>query len=205
MSRYTGPKAKLCRREGMNIIGTAKYTKILTRKNYPPGSHGKRGLRKLSEYASQLREKQKLSRMFGLSRKQLTNYYKKANSMTGATSDNLLELIEKRLDNVIYRAGLALTRYQARQFASHGLFMVNGKRVTIPSIIVKAGDKIEVRPRSKTSKVFADIQKENAKYRPPSWLTVDVKKLLIDIKDVPTKDHFEQAIDAQKIVEFYSK
>ena len=205
MARYTGPKAKLCRREGVNLFGSAKYTKILTKKNYPPGMHGKSRMKKPSEYATQLREKQKLSRIFGISKKQLTNYYKKANSMQGATSDNLLLLIERRLDNLLFRSGLALTRMQARQFASHGLFMLNGKRVTIPSIQFKVGDKIEVRPRSKTSKVFELIQKENAKYRPPNWLNVDTKKLLVEVKDLPGRDNFEQAVDAQKIVEFYSK
>lgn len=205
MARYTGPKAKICRREGINLFGTAKYTKILTKKNYPPGVHGKKGVRKMSEYASQLREKQKLTRIFGLSKKQLTNYYKKANSMAGATSDNLLTLIERRLDNTLFRAGFALTRQQARQFAGHGLFTINGKRVTIPSILVKVGDKIQVRSRTKNSKVFEGILKENTKYRPPSWLNVDQKNMLAEVKDTPARDHFEQAVDAQKIVEFYSK
>ncbi len=205
MARYTGPKGKQCRREGVNLFGTQKYVKIMTRKGNPPGIHGGKGGRKPTEYSGQLREKQKLSRMFGISKRQLTNYYKKALKLTGATSDHLMRLIETRLDNVIYRAGFALTRFQSRQFATHGLFLVNGRRVNVPSISVKVGDKIEARPRSKTSKVFELIHKENAKYRSPGWLIVDPKRLYVEIKAMPSKDDFEQTIEPQKVVEFYSK
>jgi small subunit ribosomal protein S4 len=205
MARYTGPKAKLCRREGENLFGSAKYTKILTKKNYAPGAHGKTRVGKSSEFASQLREKQKLARMFGLSLRQMTKYFDKASRAGGSSSVNLLSLIERRLDNAIYRAGLAMTRMQARQFASHGLLSVNGVRVTIPSIQLSPGDQIEVRQRSKQSKVFEDIRKENAKYNAPSWMNADRQKLTIEIKDIPAKEHFEQSVDAQKIVEFFSK
>lgn len=205
MGRYTGPKAKLCRREGTNLFGSAKYTKILTKRNFAPGSQAGARTGKPSEFANQLREKQKLARMFGISAKQLETYFKKASRMPGVTSNHLLALIESRLDNVLYRAGFALTRMQARQSASHGHVMLNGKRVTIPSINIRPGDKIEIREKLKQSKLFEDVLKENAKYKAPSWLQADQKKLSIEILDLPGVDHFEQTLDTQKIVEFYSK
>lgn len=205
MSRYTGPKAKLCRREGMNLFGSEKYTKILGKKPYAPGQHAKNKTGKPSEYSTQLREKQKLARMFGVNMRQLTRYYQEASRRTGSTSDNLLSLLETRLDNAIYRAGLAMTRFQSRQFASHGIFMVNGRRATVPSMAVSPGDVIEARPRAKNSKMFENILRDNAKYKAPSWLNSDMKNLKIEVKEVPKYEHFEKEIDAQKIVEFYSK
>src|SRR3989338_5813556 len=133
MSRYTGPRARHCRRFGVNIYGSDKYDKVLAKRNYPAGMHGKNLFGKKSEYRKQLDEKQKARFMYGITERQFRNYYLKAERSTGVTGEELLRLLECRLDNVIYRAGFAATRAQARQMACHGLMMVNGKRVTIPS------------------------------------------------------------------------
>jgi small subunit ribosomal protein S4 len=204
MARYRGPKARLCRREGVNLFGSAKYTKILTKRPTAPGEPPKmRG--KKSEYALQLREKQKLRYMFVLTEKQFRGYFNKASRMSGVTSDNLMMQLEVRLDNALYRSGLALTRFQARQFASHGLFLVNGRRVTIPSFKLKVGDKVEVRSRSKSSKVFTENIEELSGYNPPRWLQVDIKDLFFTVKALPEVTDFEQLIDTQKIIELYSR
>jgi small subunit ribosomal protein S4 len=149
MARYTGPKARLCRKFGENIFGNAKYDKILAKRKFPPGQHGKNMRRKLSDYGVHLREKQKLRSTYCLMEKQFKNYFVKAAKATGVTGDNLMQLLERRLDNVVYRLGFAVTRMQARQFVTHGHFMVNGKKVDIPSFLVKVGDIIEVRPKSR--------------------------------------------------------
>ncbi|MCF7905975.1 30S ribosomal protein S4 [Candidatus Gracilibacteria bacterium] len=204
--RYTGPKARLCRREGVNLFGSPKYQKLLGRNPNIPGMHGGKRLGKLSEYAKQLREKQKAKRMFGLSEKQFKNYFTKASGGQGVTGDTLLELLERRLDNVLYRSGLALTRMQARQFASHGLFLVNGRRTDVPSFQVRVGDIIEVRPSKAGSPVFSKNREElGADHTPPSWLKVDSKKLSIEVIDIPVTSHFEALIEPQLIVEYYSR
>ena len=159
----------------------------------------------LTEYAKQLREKQKAKRMFGLSERQFQRYFDRAARAVGVTGGVLLQLLESRLDNVLFRAGLALTRMQARQFISHGLFLLNGRRVDIPSILIKTGDKIEVRPKSKDSPVFLKNIEELKSLDVPSWLKVNTKKLTIEVGDLPTDEHFEKAIDVQMIVEFYSR
>jgi small subunit ribosomal protein S4 len=202
MSRYTGPKKRLCRREGLNLFGSKKYN--LTKKNYPPGLHGpKSSFGKPSEYARQLREKQKLRRIFGVTERQLGNYYKKAASKKEITGDALLGLLEKRLDNVVYRAGFAETRMQARQIVNHGHFRLNGKRINIPSYQVKIGDKIEVRDKSKSSPLFKDIEKK--KIKPAAWLKVDTAKLITEvIRELELPD-LEKSIQTNLIVEFYSK
>jgi len=204
--RYTGPKARLCRKEGVNLFGSPKYQKILGRNPNIPGMHGGKRLGKTSEYAKQLREKQKAKRMFGIAEKQFANYFAKASRMHGVTGDILLELLERRLDNVLYRAGFALTRAQARQFASHGLFLVNGRRVDIPSYEVRIGDKIEVRPSRASSSIFQKNRDElGANLQVPSWLKADSKKLSVEIMEIPTRQNFEAIIEAQLIVEFYSR
>ncbi len=204
--RYTGPKARLCRREGVNLFGSPKYQKILGRNPNIPGMHGAKRRGKLTEYAKQLREKQKAKRMFGLSEKQFHKYYDRADRSKEVTGDKLLELLERRLDNVLYRAGIALTRSQARQFASHGLFLVNGKRIDIPSCEVKIGDKIEVRESRKGSPVFTKNQEELGENNDvPSWIKADPKRLAIEIVELPATQHFEKLIEPQLIVEFYSR
>jgi len=125
--------------------------------------------------------------------------------MKGQTGDNLLQKLECRLDNTIYRAGFAMTRLQSRQFVGHGLFLVNGKRVTVPSYQVKPGDKISARPRAKTSPVFAPIIESNDKYMPPAWLRVNASALEVEVVSLPAPDAFEQAIDVRQVIEFYSR
>ncbi len=203
--KYTGPKARLCRREGFNLFGSDKYQKIMSRRSTIPGAHGGKRQGKFTEYAKQLREKQKLKRMFGLSEKQFRRTFDLAESKPGVTGENLLRLLEQRLDNVVYRAGLAVTRMQARQFVSHGLFLLNGRRVDIPSIMVRVGDKIEVRQKSQKSPVFAENLEVNEKYRAPSWLKVNGKSLSIEIENNPSIEHCEQAVNPQMVVEFYSR
>ena len=203
--RYTGPKARLCRREGVNLFGSPKYQKALDRKPGIPGIHGVKRMGKLTEYAKQLREKQKAKRIFGLSEKQFRRNYDKASRMQGVTGDNLLQLLERRLDNVVYRAGFALTRQQARQVVSHGHLMANGRRVDVPSIDVRPGDVYEIRDRSKKSGLFSKVFEENEKYEAPSWIKVDRKKMTIEILELPDADHYEKMIEPRMIVEFYSR
>lgn len=203
--RYTGPKARQCRREGVNLFGSPKYQKILARAQNIPGMHGGKRLGKMTEYAKQLREKQKAKRMFGLSEKQFRKYFDLADRSKAVTGDRLLELLERRLDNVVYRAGLAMTRMQARQFVSHGLFTVNGRRVDIPSIQVREGDVIEVRDSRKKSPVFKSNKEELEGYDVPDWLKVDAGALKIEVIGLPEAKHFEQMINTQPIVEFYSR
>jgi len=203
--KYTGPKARLCRREGFNLFGSDKYQKIMGKRSTIPGVHGGKRQGKFTEYAKQLREKQKLKRMFGLSEKQFRRTFDLADRKPGVTGGNLLKFLEQRLDNVVYRSGLAVTRMQARQFVSHGLFMLNGRRVDIPSIMVREGDKIEVRPKSKKSPVFAENLNINEKYKAPSWLKVDLKSFTIEVISEPSIEHCEQAVNPQMIVEFYSR
>lgn len=203
--KYTGPKARLCRREGFNLFASDKYQKIMGRRPGIPGLHGGKRLGKMTEYAKQLREKQKAKRMFGLSEKQFRRTFDKASAMSGITGENMLQLLERRLDNVLFRSGFAATRMQARQFASHGLFMLNGRRIDVPSVQLRVGDVIEVRPKSKNSPVFKKNLEDLGKADAPTWLKVDAKKLQIEVTDLPAVQHFEQAIESQMIVEFYSR
>lgn len=203
--RYTGPKARLCRREGVNLFGSDKYQKILARSGNIPGMHGDKRRSKMTEYGKQLREKQKAKRMFGLSEKQFRRSFDKASRMKGVTGFHLLQLLELRLDNVVYRAGFAMTRAQARQFVSHGLFTVNGRRVDVPSIQVRSGDVIEVRDSRRGSPVFRKNLDELQGYNAPDWLKSDTKKLQVEILNLPNETHFEALINPQMIVEFYSR
>jgi small subunit ribosomal protein S4 len=208
MARYTGPKAKICRREGISIAAFGNYDgaamRAVQKKNYPPGHKGKKGsFSKPSEYQKQLREKQKAKRIYGVLEKQFRKYYKKADSSEQATHVAILTILEKRLDSVVYRAGLAETRRQARQIASHGLLKLNGKRINIPSIEVQIGDKIEVREKSQKSPLFELTKKQ--KPRAPRWLKVDLKSLSLEVIRDPERDDLEKIIEAQLIVEFYSK
>ena len=206
--RYTWPKKKLCRREGINLFGTDKYD-LNKGKRQPLRS------RKASEFGTQLRKKQLAKRMFGLSEKQFAGYYKKAqkSKAPGTTWDKMLRLLELRLDNVVYRSGFARTRMQARQFVWHAHFTLNGVKVTIPSIIVKVGDVVELRPKLMESALYKSLLEELEEYAKESkgkitstkWIDVDVKKLKITVNALPEKDDFEEIIDIQKIIEFYSK
>lgn len=204
MSRYTGPKGRLVRRFGVDIFGTTKMTKLLEKRPQGPGMHGASRSAKASEYKKQLLEKQKLRLMYGLTEKQLRNYYLKAASKLGATGTELMKMIERRLDNVVYRSGLAKTRAQARQMVSHGLFTLNGRRVTVPSIQVRENDMIEVRSRLKESPLFVSV-KEEKDFDHARWLKSDQKALKTEVSALPEDKDLDQLIETQLIVEYYSK
>lgn len=204
--KYTGPKARRCRRQGMNLYGSDKYDKILQRKPYGPGRSPRfRPTGKPSEYSIQLKEKQKARDIYGLSESQFRRLYDAASKIPGQTGDVLKQMLERRLDNVVYRAGFAMTRLQSRQFVSHGVFLVDGVRVTTPSFQVKPGMVITARPRMKTSPVFPPILTAHEKYMPPSWLKVDAKALKLEVTAIPAADNAEKAVEMRQIVEFYSR
>lgn len=206
--RYTGPKARRVRRQGFNIYGADKYDKILQKKPYPPGMQaaGRKGKVKLSEYGKQLLEKQKVCGMYGVHDKQLRGIYAEASQTLGQTDSMMHTLLERRLDSTLFRAGFAKTRIQSRQFISHGLFTVNGVRVTIPSYRVKPGDKVQVRTVRKGSPVFGPILAAHEKYMPPDWLKVDAAALTFEVRAIPAEEkHFEQGVDMRKVIGFYSR
>lgn len=204
MSRYTGPVTRISRRLGVALFtnGESK-NKAYSKKNYKPGQHGQKRFAQMSEYSKQLFEKQKARFMFGLSEKQSRKYYQMATKSNEITGIKYLSLIEQRLDNVVYRAGLAQTRPQARQIVNHGLIRLNGKRAKVPSILVKVGDKFEIREKSKDSKLFEELKK--AKHKAPKWIKVELSGLKGEITGVPDKDDIENIIEHQLITEYYSK
>jgi small subunit ribosomal protein S4 len=204
MSRYTGPKGRLVRRFGVDIFGTGKMSKLLEKRPQAPGMHGANRQAKASEYKKQLLEKQKMRLMYGLTEKQLRNLYLKAITKKEATGVVLMRMVESRLDNVIYRAGFAKTRAQARQMVNHGIWTLNGRRVSIPSITVREGDNIEVRTKLKASPLFAAV-KEEKDFEFARWLKSDQKALKTEVASLPTAEDLDQLIDTQLIVEYYSK
>jgi len=202
--RYTGPKMRLVRREGINLFGNEKFDANKIKKNYKPGMHGPKGsFSKKSEYARQLREKQRLKIMFGITERQLFNYFKKASTMKEITGNALLKLLEKRLDNVIFKAGMAKSRPQARQMVSHGLFNVNGRKVNVPSFHVEIGDKFEAIGRIKKSKLFSELEKQ--RFAPAKWLKVDNKTLSGEMTREIEAPELEQGVQASLVIEYYSK
>ncbi len=204
MSRYRGPVTKLSRRLGLMLFtnGESK-TKAFNKKRYKPGEHGQKRFTKISEYNKQLQEKQKARFMYGISEKQCSNYYKSAAKSDEVTGVKFMKLLEQRLDNVVFRAGIASTRPQARQMVSHGLIIHKGKKAKTPSIQVKVGDIYEVKEKSKSSPIFDEVKK--SKPRAPKWLNIDVKTLKGEVVALPEKDDIERGIDSQLITEFYSK
>ncbi|MDR1197229.1 MAG: 30S ribosomal protein S4 [Candidatus Nomurabacteria bacterium] len=205
MARDRSPIVKQSRREGVALA--PKANKVMVRKSGIPGQHAHGRAGKPSLYLTQLREKQKVRRMYGLLEKQFSNLMKEADKMSGLSGENLLKLLELRLDNVVYRAGFANTRRASRQLVSHGHFTLNGRRVDIPSIRVKVSDEIEVRPKSKTSGYFkglGEIVKDAAAVN-IGWLKADPKKMTIKITGTPTREEAEQDINEQLIVEYYSR
>ena len=205
MARFTGPKAKVCRRFGENIFGPAKYDKILNKRKFPPGQHGKTQRRKISDYGLHLKEKQKLRYTYCLLEKQFRNYFFKAAKMTGVTGDILLQILERRLDNVVYRLGFAVTRMQARQFVNHGHVRVNGKKVDIPSFLVKAGDTIEIREKSRSIKAIKEAVERTETSSPFSWLSVDKENMRGQFLTIPAAAEIPVSVDTRLIVEYYSK
>lgn len=203
MARYTGPTARRWRRLGQvppDGSGTA-----VTRRNYPPGQHGLRRGAKVSEYGTQLREKQKAKYTYGILERQFINYYRKADAKTGVTGDNLMQLLEQRLDNVVFRLALGETRAQARQTVTHGHVLVNGKKVDIPSYSVSIGEEITLSERF--AKGFKErVEVETLKgAQVPDWLELDPKQPSGKVRALPTRSDIEATINEQLIIEYYSR
>ncbi len=208
MARYTGPACKLCRREGVKLyLKGERCTSgkcAIDRRNTAPGQHGA-GNKKMREYGKQLREKQKAKRYYGVLEKQFLNYFKEADRKEGMTGENLLTLIERRLDNVVYRMGMASSRKEARQLVLHEHLELNGKKVNIPSIIVKAGDVVAVRENfrgSEKCKALAEALKDKTA---PKWLDVNKDSLTAKVVALPARDDIDFDFEEQLIVELYSK
>ena len=201
MARYTGPITKKSRRLGTDLVGGDK---AFERRSYPPGMHG-RGRIKESEYLLQLREKQKARFAYGVLEKQFRRYYEEAQRKSGKTGEILLQILESRLDNVIYRAGFASTRRQARQLVVHGHFLVNGKKVNIPSYRLTPYDIIDVRPKSLNLDVFVIARETHHERVVPAWLTVRPNRMRILVHQLPTREQIVVDVAEQLIVELYSK
>ena len=203
MARYTGPRARICRRLEFPVFESSKFASL--RKSYPPGQHGQSRRRKLSNYGIQLREKQRIKYLYGILEKQFRNYFKKASSKEGATGDNLLFSLESRLDNTIYRLGLASTRNAARQLVTHKHFLVNNRIVNIPSYSLKEGDMIQVRDKSKKNNIFLDSMRRIKSDNPMPWLTLDKSKLTGLFDKTPVREEIIEPLNEQLVVELYSK
>ncbi|NLY84781.1 MAG: 30S ribosomal protein S4 [Tissierellia bacterium] len=207
MSRYTGPVCRLCRREGMKLYlkGDKCFSDKcpVTRRSNAPGQHGQMR-KKPTEYGMQLREKQKVKRFYGISESQMRKYFKMADKMKGITGENLLRLLELRLDNVVYRMGFASSRAEARQLVTHGHFLVNGAKVDIPSVLLKVGDKIEVKEKSRSSEKFKDLVEKHSG-NTVKWVEVDIEQLRGSIVAEPTREDIDIPIEEHLIVELYSK
>lgn len=207
MARYTGPVCKLCRREGMKLFlkGEKCLTKCtLERRPSPPGPHAQRR-RKVSDYALQLREKQKAKRYYGVLERQMKNYFERAARRTGVTGEALLQRLEARLDNVLYRAGFAKSRAQARQVVGHRHVMLNGRTASIPSMALAPGDVVGIRERSRGRPLLQEMQTWAKSQRVPSWLRSDPDKYEIRVLQLPTRDQIETQVNEQLVVEHYSR
>lgn len=209
MARYTGADCKLCRREGMKLF--LKGTKCSTnkcafeKKGYAPGQHGQKRRFKQSEYSVQLREKQKVKRMYGLLERQFHNYFEKAEQAKGITGENLLRMLECRLDNIVYRLGLAPSRAAARQLVKHRHFVVNGKAVDVPSFQVKSGDEIQVVEKSRQLDIIHDSMKRVREGKLVTWLSLDKAQMKGSLLEVPVRENIPVNVNEQLIVELYSK
>ena len=206
MARYTDANCRLCRREGQKLFlkGERCYSGkcAIEKRNYAPGQHGQ-SRKKVSDYGLQLREKQKAKRFYGMQEKQFRNLFDKAARKQGKTGENLLILLETRLDNVVYRMGLSLTRREARQLVVHGHFTVNGKKATAPAMQLKAGDVVKVKEKSTSSPKFKEVKEMSITV--PSWMTVDVEKLEGKVIAMPNREDIDTPIAEHLIVELYSK
>ena len=209
MARYTGSVCRLCRREGCKLFlkGEKCYGPKCTvnARPTPPGEHGQARQRKMSEYGMQLREKQKCRRAYGLLETQFYKTYERATNMKGITGDNLLSLLERRLDNVVYRSGLGASRPQARQLVLHGHILVNGKKVDVPSYTVEENDVITVRAKSKEMLHFKAVREGNASRILPKWLTFNADELTATVVALPVREDIDFALQENMIVEFYSR
>ncbi len=207
MGRNLDPKCKQCRREGRKLFlkGERCFSPkcAMIRKAYPPGQHGQTRRRGFSEYGIQLREKQKVRRIYGLMEKQFRKYFDQASRMKGEAGSVFISLLERRLDNVVYRLGFASSRNLARQLVSHGHFLVNGKKIDIPSYSVKEGDIISI--KNKKILVFSELENTLKNYQFPAWLFMDLKKMEGKMLSIPTRQEIDLAADTQLIVEYYSR
>ncbi|MFA6410755.1 MAG: 30S ribosomal protein S4 [Candidatus Buchananbacteria bacterium] len=209
MTKLLDSKCKKCRREGAKLFlkgdrcSTPKCA--IVKRNYPPGVHGPKGKKRSTEYGGQLREKQKAKRIYGLAERQFRNYYYKAIKQKGDTGQIMQQLLQLRLDNVIYQSGLAKSRAQARQMITHGLFYVNNKKVNIPSFQVKSKDEITVKPSKTQAKPFAELDKKINLEKIPSWIHLDLKNVAVKILQRPEGSDLDLSYNPRLIVEFYSK
>ena len=214
MARYTGPVCRLCRREGMKLYlkgarcdsPKCPIVKRQPAKNFPPGQHGQRRTRRPSEFGLQLRKKQKVRRFYGIMESQFHKHFVEAERRGGVTGDNLLQILESRLDNVVYRMGFADSRRQARQLVRHGHFMVNDRKTNIPSFLVKPGDVVTVRPGSRRRTYFTDYNEVLDTRRAPDWMTVDSRALSGRVLNLPARDQIEvPSFNEALVVEHYSR
>jgi small subunit ribosomal protein S4 len=209
MARYIGPVCRLCRREGMKLFlkGERCYTDkcAIEKRNVPPGQHGRARRAKMVGYGIQLREKQKVKRTYGVLENQFRRYFEAADRQKGITGELLLQMLERRLDNVVYRLGFATSRPQARQLVRHGHFMVNGKKVDIPSYSVRQGDTISVRQSSGENPTIQHAMEEVKGRGIPDWLLIDAAALAGRISQLPTREQINLPVQEQLIVELYSK
>ena len=208
MARYTGPRCRLCRREGSKLFlkGDRCFSEkcAFERRSYAPGHHGQ-GRIKVSDYGIRLREKQRVRRIYGVNESQFRRYFDMADRQKGVTGTNLLVLLEKRLDNIVYRLGFTESRVQARQLVKHGHFLVNGRKVDIPSFQVKVGDEITLREKSRDIVPIVQALEAVARRGIPDWLELDADNKKGTVKSIPERSHITMPIQEQFIVEFYSK
>ncbi len=208
MARYTGSQCRICRRETEKLFlkGDRCFTEkcAVERRQYPPGQHGQRRS-KLSEYGIQLREKQKVRKMYGVLEKQFRNYFKSAEKKRGVTGEILLQLLETRLDNIVCRMGFAPNRNSARQLVNHGHFLVNGRKVNIPSFSVRVGDLVEVRESSRNLALIGDSLSGNEQKGVPAWIEMDFQNFKGKLLQIPSRDDIQLPAQEQLIVELYSK
>jgi len=208
MARYTGAVCRLCRREGQKLFlkGDRCYTEkcAADRRPYPPGQHGQ-GRSKTSEYGLQLREKQKAKRYYGILESQFRGYFNMASKRKGKTGENLLAILETRLDNTVYRLGFAMSRAEARQLVLHGHFLVNGRKVNIPSFLVRPGMIISLKDTSRSLDKLKSVIEANSSRVPPKWLDYDANSLIAKVTTVPMREDIDIPIEEQLIVELYSK
>ena len=212
MARYSGPMCKLCRREGAKLFlkGERCFSSkcSMERRAYPPGERGRENMfrrRRLTAYAMQLREKQKVRRIYGVLEKQFRRYFREATRRKGMTGTNLMIILESRLDNVIYRLNLAMSRAQARQLVSHGHFDVNGKRCDIPAALLKPGDVISIHPTSRKQTYFKGLEESVATDAIPPWLSLDLMDMTARMVEYPSREQIGLDVNESLVVEFYSR
>jgi small subunit ribosomal protein S4 len=208
MAVYSGPVCRMCRRDGVKLFlkGERCYTSkcAIEKRKYPPGQHGQRQ-RKLAEYGIQLREKQKIKRIYRVLERQFRNYFKEAVRRKGVTGEILLQLLETRLDNSVYRLGFGLSRRQARQLVNHGHFSVNGRKVNIPSYQLRIGDVVEVVSGSREAGAIVEAVRSTAGRRTPAWLSVDTAAMSGRVGSIPTREQIDTQVNEALVVEFYSR